>query len=173
MKSHSNHNSKFVANYNIRSSKISVIYFLAYIGFSLSLYVGSQGLKDLYRENICIYNSYQPSWMRQEPRAEGMNEKIPNCSSLRSYVIWDSHQSCKKHKHGSNFYENQDTISHDDIVVHQYSSLPYPPVNEHQLEVEKSHYMSNHSEKYPFSMYHSITLENINHFLFNGNNNFR
>ena len=152
-----------------------VIFCLGSTEFSLSFHVASQESKYLYLydQNISIHNSYQPSWKRQETRTEAIMSRIPNFALCRSYGILVRHRSYGTHQDGSNFYENHDTISHDDVVKKQYSSLPYPPVNEYQIELEKIHYMSNYSKQYPFDMYAPITLENINHFLFNGNNNFR
>ena len=152
-----------------------VIYCLISIDFILSFHVGSQGLRDpyVYGQNISIYNSYKPVLKKQETKSQGVNKRIKKFALCRSYGVRAWHQSYKTHQHGSNFYEILDTTSQDDVVKNQYSSLPYPPVSEHQMELEKIHYMSNYSKQYPFDMYAPITLENMNHFLFNGNSSFR
>ena len=67
----------------------------------------------------------------------------------------------------------QDTISEDDDVRKQYLSLPYLAVPKHYLEKEKGYYDSDRSADKPFSVPYAWTLENLNHFLFEGKNHFR
>ena len=64
-----------------------------------------------------------------------------------------------------------DTISQDDRVRRQYSLLPYPIESRDSYIREKNHYNSKKG-KTPYLMYPSIKLENVNHFLYKGNNDF-
>ena len=66
---------------------------------------------------------------------------------------------------------NGDSISEDDIVRNQYSLLPFPPVREDHFHKEKGHYSGSERNK-PFVINPPIVLENLNHFLFKGGNNF-
>ena len=79
-----------------------------------------------------------------------------------------------------------DTLTQSDIVRKQYSTLPYPAVRHSLLAVEKKHYEKGsdqnevnsimaYGEKRttPFSISFGITLEAVNHFLFEGKNHFR
>ena len=67
---------------------------------------------------------------------------------------------------------NGDTNSQDDIVRSQYSTLPYPAVNENDLRKEKSYYTNYRLRSRPYAIYRQIALENINHYLYNGTNEF-
>ena len=77
--------------------------------------------------------------------------------------------------------EQYDTLTQSDIVRSQYSKLPYPAVKSHILAQEKSYYdyygkrvmAFGENRTIPFSISFGITLEAINHFLYEGKNNFR
>ena len=77
--------------------------------------------------------------------------------------------------------EVYDTFTHSDIVRNQYLLLPYPAVSLEDLAHEKAHYHNNiipliaYGEKRttPYNIDFGMTLEAINHFLFNGKYNFR
>ena len=60
-----------------------------------------------------------------------------------------------------------DTLSHDDVVREQYSLLPYPAVDENDILHQWKHYNSD-NQHIPFKAKHTLTLENLNHFLFKG-----
>ena len=72
-----------------------------------------------------------------------------------------------------------DTVSEDDVVRIQYSSLPYPAFSHRGLESEYMHYKSTTRGRtktnatIPYDMVFGFTLERINHFLFKGRNDFR
>ena len=77
--------------------------------------------------------------------------------------------------------EQYDTLTQSDIVRSQYSKLPYPAVKSHILAQEKAYYdyygkrvmAFGENRTIPFSISFGITLEAINHFLYEGKNNFR
>ena len=77
--------------------------------------------------------------------------------------------------------EQYDTLTPSDIVRSQYSKLPYPAVKSHVLAQEKAYYnyygkrvmAFGENRTIPFSISFGITLEAINHFLYEGKNNFR
>ena len=64
-----------------------------------------------------------------------------------------------------------DTIGQDDLVQSQYALLPYPPVREDDLFDEQLYYDGD-SGNIPYTIHSSMALESINHFLFNGSNDF-
>ena len=74
-----------------------------------------------------------------------------------------------------------DTLTLNDIVRNQYAELPYPAVSPEALKAEKMYYdnkvwtVKAHGElrSYPMRISFGTTLEAINHFLFEGKNNFR
>ena len=78
-------------------------------------------------------------------------------------------------------FETFDTLTQSDVVRNQYSNLPYPAVTIEDLNAEKSYYDDmrwpvnayGKLRNKPFRVTPGVTLEAINHFLFNGRNNFR
>ena len=97
------------------------------------------------------------------------NEELPShqpfCEKLRP-----------KHQLTEEFYTiplcYYDTLSQDDSVRNQYASLPYPTVTEQHLEREKKYYDSD-DFKTPYIRSFALTLERLNHFLYNGRNTFQ
>ena len=67
--------------------------------------------------------------------------------------------------------EYGDTITSNDLVTKQYEALPYPEFNEDDILSEKRYYNLEH--KKPMYVFSSIMLEMINHYLFQGNEDFR
>ena len=65
-----------------------------------------------------------------------------------------------------------DTLSTSDAVTRQYLSLPYPSVSEELLQAEKNHYQGPNRND-PHTTYTSLSLEYLNHFLYEGKNDFR
>ena len=65
-----------------------------------------------------------------------------------------------------------DTLLTNDVVVNHYESLPYPPFTRHDFNTEQKYYTRKTDQK-PFHGVHTITLDNLNHFLFRGNQSFR
>ena len=59
-----------------------------------------------------------------------------------------------------------------DLVREQYRLLQYPHVGMDMIQLEKQYYNSNLRE-IPLIKYYSSSLEYINHFLYEGNNDFR
>ena len=64
-----------------------------------------------------------------------------------------------------------DTLSQTDAVTKQYLSLPYPSVSEEQLQEEQTHYMGP-DRNMPHVTYTTLSLEYLNHFLYQGRNEF-
>ena len=62
----------------------------------------------------------------------------------------------------------------DDTVRKQYMVLPYPPISETLMSQEK-HYYRNNVNKIPINshQFRDMTLNNINHYLFQGLEDFR
>ena len=86
-----------------------------------------------------------------------------------------------KNRHGLISVQTYDTLTQSDIVRTQYANLPYPAVKLEWLNREKLYY---DSMEWPVNAYgklrnkpmrvsYGITLEAINHFLYQGKNNFR
>ena len=67
--------------------------------------------------------------------------------------------------------EYGDTITTNDLVTKQYESLPYPEVKEGALSWERNHYSV--EGKKPLLVFSSIMLEQMNHYLFEGSEDFR
>ena len=67
---------------------------------------------------------------------------------------------------------DSDTLTQDDIVRNQYSSLPYPAVSKRELAAELQYY-KNTQNTTPYNMIFAFTLESLNHYLYKGENNFR
>ena len=65
-----------------------------------------------------------------------------------------------------------DTLSTSDAVTRQYLSLPYPSVSEEQLQEEQNHYMGP-DRNMPHVTYTTLSLEYLNHFLYQGTNDFK
>lgn len=80
-------------------------------------------------------------------------------------------QNCLTHEYNWNATHTGDSIRQDHIVRNQYSSLPYPPVIKERLYKEKEYYRGSEGNK-PYVINHPIVLENLNHFVFKGGNNF-
>ena len=66
---------------------------------------------------------------------------------------------------------SMDVSTLGDLVRNQYRSLPYPAGDQNQLSKEKDYYYS-HLRNYPMYIWTHIALEAINHFLYNGANDF-
>ena len=76
-------------------------------------------------------------------------------------------------EYSSDSSEYSDTLTQDDMVRNQYLSLPYPAVTKHNIHVEQQYYNNHYKRDTPFNIATAYTLERINHFLFQGRNNFR
>ena len=67
-------------------------------------------------------------------------------------------------------YSDND-VSNDDLVKLQYLHLPYPTIRHDTIEMEYKYYLGQNS-KYPVSSQYSMKLEYLNHYLYQGQNNF-
>ena len=75
-------------------------------------------------------------------------------------------------QHQSDETTGSDTLTQDDIVRNQYSSLPYPAVSKRELAAELQYY-KNTQNITPYNMIFAFTLESLNHYLYKGEKNFR
>ena len=105
-----------------------------------------------------------------------LNSKINNkiCQSL-------SQKTNSNIRERAHLIEQYDTLTQNDTVRKQYSTLPYPAVSQEDLAQEKEHYKHHKRpvraygeiRSRPAAIPYALTLEAINHFLFNGKNLFR
>ena len=86
--------------------------------------------------------------------------------------IGTQHQRDFPNKSSSNPTWNGDITKQEDLVQKQYSSLPYPAVRKSDFLEEQSYYKNDSLSNIPYRIYPHIELEYINHFLYNGANNF-
>ena len=66
-----------------------------------------------------------------------------------------------------------DTISDNDAVTNQYVNLPYPTVTDKEIADERDFYRSDLFDGGLKELFLSLTLETMNHILYNGGQNFR
>ena len=66
-----------------------------------------------------------------------------------------------------------DTISENDAVTNQYINLPYPTVTDEYIAAERDFYRSDWFNGRLKELFTSLTLETMNHILYNGSQNFR
>lgn len=88
-----------------------------------------------------------------------------------NYCIYNRDHNITQ-KFDSNTNSHFDTLTQDDIVKQQYALLPYPAVKPGEFERVRWHYKSDRKDV-PIMIAPPVTLENINHFLYQGRNNFR
>ena len=65
-----------------------------------------------------------------------------------------------------------DTLTQDDIVRNQYSYLPYPAVSKRNLAGELQHYKNKRNATL-YNIIPAFTLESLNHYLYQGRNDFK
>ena len=65
-----------------------------------------------------------------------------------------------------------DTLTQQDIVTRQYTSLPYPDISQKEIMATKYHYNSEFAYL-PYMRPPSENLESLNHFLYQGGNDFK
>ena len=87
-------------------------------------------------------------------------------------------RDCKRDvQNGMGFLRNDDAFNSsvdsemNDIVQRQYLMLPYPPFTKRDLKNEEKYYQSS-KDVSPLLFSFLIQLEYINHYLFQGKNNF-
>ena len=66
---------------------------------------------------------------------------------------------------------SDNSVSNNDLVQLQYLHLPYPTIRYDTIETEYKYYRSQNSD-YPLSVQYSMKLEDLNHYLYQGQNNF-
>ena len=65
-----------------------------------------------------------------------------------------------------------DTLTQDDSVRKQYSSLPFPAVSKQELAAEREYYKNRQNTR-PYITFFAFTFESLNHYLYKGKSNFR
>ena len=66
-----------------------------------------------------------------------------------------------------------DTVSENDAVTNQYVNLPYPTVTNEDIATEHDFYRSDQFNGELKEVFLPLTLETLNHILYNGIQNFR
>ena len=66
-----------------------------------------------------------------------------------------------------------DTATENDVVKKQYENLPYPPFGENEINEEEQWYKDNKGTVKVASLKAGNTLEQANHYLHQGSENFR
>ena len=101
------------------------------------------------------------------------NANHDETSNFRSNICGErQHQNVLLNKSNLNPTQSGDTNSQDDNVRNQYSSLPYPAVRKDHFLKEQNYYKNDSLRNIPYAIYPPIGLEYINHFLYNGVNDF-
>ena len=90
--------------------------------------------------------------------------------SMSSRAVCSAEQ--RKYQNVDETTAYSDTLSQTDAVTRQYLSLPYPSVSEEQLQAEQTHYMGP-DRNMPHVTYTTLSLEYLNHFLYQGRNDFK
>ena len=120
---------------------------------------------------------------------EASSDQVIRNRKYKEYKSDSEHHSCDLElvQRNVNFRSNLakiktfDTLSQNDVVRNQYSNLPYPAVTLKDLNAEKSYYdnkkwivnVYGELRVKPYWVTPGVTLEAINHFLYNGRNDFR
>ena len=94
----------------------------------------------------------------------------PDTTAVSSRPLWATDQRQGEYLDDPDTYS--DTLSTSDAVTKQYLSLPYPSVSEEQLQAEQNHYMGP-DRNMPHVTYTTLSLEYLNHFLYQGRNDFK
>ena len=68
--------------------------------------------------------------------------------------------------------EAEEQDSNIDLVRKQYLSFPYPYVSPQYIQMEQNYYQSP-KRNIPITTYPSISLEMVNHYLYQGENGFK
>ena len=122
----------------------------------LSTYGSVRNENSSQKRNIFAIDYFEQDWNRPFK----MNSKL--CTFAFTLI----------NKKQSDETRLSDTLTQDDIVRNQYSSLPYPAVSKRELAVE-SQYYKNKQNTTPYNMIFAFTLESLNHYLYKGQNKFR
>ena len=64
-----------------------------------------------------------------------------------------------------------DTTKEKDLVTKQYENLPYPEVSEDEMLLEEAYFKKGNTG--PLVLFSGLTLETMNHYLFQGGENFQ
>ena len=125
------------------------------VGKRLNMYAGGSMLPiSLFNASECLDESEE-----NRKASQDFCKNVYHKNSINDEVYADS-----------SIYS--DTLDYYDSVKNQYQKLPYPAVSEKMIHSEQDNY-SKGRQSMPYHIYHSIALEPINHFLFEGSNDFR
>ena len=95
---------------------------------------------------------------------------------INTFVSGSVHGLDNKCNRKTKFNINNDKLidfDYEDCVKTQYKMMPYPRVTNDQLDSEKTFYNSRPALRMIHSTSNENDLETINHFLFQGKENFR
>ena len=94
-----------------------------------------------------------------------------NILSLLHLLIISGYVKTEFVSFSPNLYDYGDTITSNDVVTRQYENLPYPEVKEEELIREETYYKDQNAK--PLKIFPSHLLEKLNHFLYQGKENYR
>ena len=115
-------------------------------------------------------NDNQKAFAITQNRLSINRSVLPNVA-IRNYCMHLAKSSDSDAKKYRSEFASYDVISDDDVVRNQYKSLPYPYVSEEELLREEAYYQRKTSD--PYVIMYSWNLENLNHYLFDGKNDFK
>ena len=119
---------------------------------------------------IIVFIHFRQTFSELRTISDNIKSKISK--SEKSISCSKNNKQNNPVKSNANVIRNYDTLSQDDVVKQQYAMLPYPEVKPGEFENIRRHYNSDH-KNIPMLIAPAVTLENINHFLFRGRNDFR
>ena len=114
---------------------------------------------------ICFIDKFGLSFSNQRKHMKCPNALRYNCYNKLTKT------KCTMHTIRDSF-ENGDTLTQEDIVTKQYTSLPYPDISQTEIMATKYHYNSEFAYL-PYMRPPSENLESLNHFLYEGGNDFK
>ena len=147
------------------------------------LYLFSQGLvttqhaskndNNFTEDNVHIIQSTNKEELRSWSSVKKINKDMiypTKSNSLTCNDIFDQTIMLNIDDFNAHGYSDND-ISSDDLVKHQYLQLPYPTIRNDTMEMEYKYYLGQNN-RYPVSSKYSMKLDYLNHYLYQGQNNF-
>ena len=122
----------------------------------LSTYGSVRNENSSQKRNIFAIDYFEQDWNRPFK----MNSKL--CTFAFTLI----------NKKQSDETRSSDTLTQDDIVRNQYSYLPYPAVSKRNLAGELQHYKNKRNATL-YNIIPAFTLESLNHYLYQGRNDFK
>ena len=130
-------------------------------------------LSDTIGVSLMVSRSYSNTFSDEnyiERRNDHIDLSDVRTESRSSRAVCSAEQ--RKYRNVDEATTYSDTLSQTDAVTKQYLSLPYPSVSEQQLQEEQNHYMGP-NRNMPHVTYTTLSLEYLNHFLYQGRNDFK